>query len=258
MNTHLNGDNLVGYSLDFGDQLLYLNQMIGKTFRMDFSGSIECFCGKNVDRVFRQNFCYDCFFNKPQAGEAILRPELSKAHLGEEDRDLEWEKAYQLQPHIVYLAFSGGVKVGVTREGQMPTRWIDQGASAAIILAETPNRYLAGVIEVALKDHMSDKTNVKKMLSSGDAGFNLIEEKEKAKELVPSDCQEYISSNDVVTQINYPTPPDFLHKKSLTLEKAPEFEARLTGIRGQYWLLDNGQAFNVRNHEGRIVTIDWN
>lgn len=108
-------------------------------------------------------FCKSCFFEVPQAADWVMRPELSKAHLGIEERDLSYEKEMQLQPHIVYLANSSEVKVGVTRKSQIPTRWIDQGAHEAILLVEVPNRYLAGITEVALKNHISDKTNWRKI-----------------------------------------------------------------------------------------------
>jgi hypothetical protein len=251
-------DGRVRYTLELGNDLLFLNPLIGRSFVMDYSSQIECFCGKTVDRVYRQNFCYDCFFSKPQAGEAILRPELSKAHLGEEDRDLEWEKDYQLRPHVVYLANSGGLKVGVTREEQIPTRWIDQGASAAIVLAETPNRYLAGVIEVSLKEHLSDKTHVKRMLNSHEEEVDLKTEKERVKTLLPDEFQEYLSARNDIYNLHFPQAEDFTHKQSLQLEKQAKIEAKLMGIRGQYWLLDNGRAINIRSHEGRIISLEWN
>ena len=76
---------------------------------------------------------------------------MSKAHLDIEERDLDYEKKVQLQPHVVYLAYTSGIKVGVTRKSQVPTRWIDQGATSAIEIVEVPNRYLAGASEVKLK-----------------------------------------------------------------------------------------------------------
>ena len=258
MQSERQADGLVRYTLSLGNDLLFMNALIGKRFQMRYTHQIECFCGKTVDQVFRQNFCRECFFTKPEVGEAILRPELSKAHLGEEDRDLEWEKAYQLQPHVVYLANSGGLKVGVTRESQMPTRWIDQGAGAAIILAETPNRYLAGCIEVALKEHLSDKTHVKRMLLNQEEAIDLLAEKQRAAQWLTEEFQPYLSKRDHITQLRYPQAPDFIHQQSLQLEKAQEIEGQLTGIRGQYWQLDNGRAINIRSHEGKIIEISWN
>src|SRR5690606_42098080 len=106
---------------------------------------------------YRQGFCYDCFYRSAEAGDWIMRPKLSTAHLDITDRDLEYEIRVQLQPHVVYLALSSELKVGVTRKSQVPTRWIDQGAVQALSIMEVPNRYLAGITEVALKNHFSDK-----------------------------------------------------------------------------------------------------
>ena len=46
--------------------------------------------------------------------------------------------------------------MGVTRKTQVPTRWIDQGAHEAIEIVKVPNRYLAGITDVALKAHVDD------------------------------------------------------------------------------------------------------
>ena len=115
-----------------------------------------------------------------------MKPELSTAHLGKEDRDLEFEKKMQLKPHIVYLANSSDVKVGVTRKSQVPTRWIDQGAHEAIEIVEVPNRYLAGITEVALKQYVSDKTNWRKMLTNDITDADLVVEKEKLSKYILS------------------------------------------------------------------------
>ena len=125
------------------------------------------------------------------AGDWIMRPELSTAHLNKEDRDLEYEKKVQLQPHIVYLANSSNVKVGVTRKSQIPTRWIDQGAHEAIEIVEVPNRYLAGITEVALKDHVADKTNWRKMLRNDNVDEDLTEWRQRLKTYIPDEVKDY-------------------------------------------------------------------
>ena len=133
-----------------------------------------------------------------------MKPELSKAHLDEEDRDLEYEKKAQLQPHIVYLANSSNVKVGVTRKSQVPTRWIDQGAHEAIEIVEVPNRYLAGITEVALKPHISDKTNWRTMLKNEIEDVNLEETRDKLKQYLPDEVQEYYLASNKETEIKFP------------------------------------------------------
>src|SRR5690554_2495022 len=132
----------IQYYLVFESDFLNINQLLDKKVAINFLG-YQCLNCNLEKKIYRQGFCYDCFFEIPQAAEWIINPELSKAHLGIEDRDLEYEKSVQLKPHIVYLANSSTVKVGVTRKTQVPTRWIDQGAHEAIEIVEVPNRYLA-------------------------------------------------------------------------------------------------------------------
>lgn len=249
--------NEVRYYLEIGDDILFMNDLIGKELNLSYLHKITCFCGDEVTSVFRMNFCRDCFFNKPQAGDPILRPELSKAHLGEEDRDLAWEREYQLQPHLVYLANSAGLKVGVTRIGQRPTRWIDQGATQAIVLAETSNRYEAGMIEVALKEHMSDKTPWKKMVKGEDEVMDMIAEKNRVRNWVPAEYAPFISDDNAVTEIRYPVREYPANAKTVNLEKSESMSGTLTGIRGQYLLFQSGVVLNVRAHEGRHVQIEF-
>lgn len=247
----------VGYYLEIGDDFVFMNDLIGKELQLRYQGHITCHCGDSVSEVFRMNFCKHCFFTKPEAGDPILRPELSQAHLDIEDRDLAWEKKYQLQPHLVYLANSAGLKVGVTREQQRPTRWMDQGATAAIVLAQTENRYQAGAIEVALKEYMSDKTPWQKMVKGEDVDMDLVAEKGKAKEWVPAEFQSMISPDDTVTHIHYPVSEYPIKAKSVNLEKVGSLEGKLVGIRGQYLLFSSGAVMNVRSHEGRHVEMNF-
>ncbi|HEY9183895.1 MAG TPA: DUF2797 domain-containing protein [Salegentibacter sp.] len=244
----------VQYYLIFEDDFINMNQLLGKTLSINFI-RFQCLnCGLQK-KIFRQGYCYDCFTSIPQAGDWVISPELSKAHLDEEDRDLEFEKRAQLQPHVVYLANSSDVKVGVTRRSQIPTRWIDQGAHEAIEIVEVPNRYLAGITEVALKSHVSDKTNWRKMLTNDVLDLNLAEIRENLKQYIPEEAREYYLANNKETEIEFPV-LEFPRKvKTLNLGKTPFYEGLLKGIKGQYLLFEDGTAFNVRSHEGFVVEL---
>ena len=193
----------IQYYLVFENDFIHINQLLNKTISLKLIGE-QCLSCKLEKPIYRQGFCKRCFFDKPTAGEWIMRPELSKAHLGEEDRDLEYEKQVQLQPHIVYLANSSNVKVGVTRKSQIPTRWIDQGAHEAIEIVEVPNRYLAGITEVALKTHVTDKTNWRKMLKNDIEDENLKEWRRKLKPFIPDEAKEFFIGYNEETQLNFP------------------------------------------------------
>ena len=186
-----------------------------------------------------------------------MRPELSTAHLGKEDRDLAYEKSVQLKPHIVYLANSSNVKVGVTRKTQVPTRWIDQGAHEAIEIVEVPNRYLAGITEVALKDYVADKTNWRKMLKNDVEDASLVEWRDKLKQYIPEEAKEYFIENNTETNLNFPVKKYPIKPKSLNLIKKPTFTGKLVGIKGQYLIFDDETVFNVRANEGLVVSIEF-
>jgi len=248
--------NPIQYYLVFEHSFLNLNQLLDKDLEITFQGYQCLNCGKKK-KIFRQGFCYDCFMSSASAGDWIMKPELSTAHLDIEDRDLDYEKKVQLQPHIVYLALSSEVKVGVTRNTQVPTRWIDQGAVQAVPIVEVPNRYLAGITEVALKSHYADKTNWQKMLKNEVPQVDLIQERLKTEAILPNEVRDYFFNQEAqLYQINYPVLNYPTKVTSLSLDKTPNFQGKLSGIKGQYLLFQDGTVFNVRTFEGYVVKIN--
>lgn len=246
----------VAYTLTLGDEQISMNSLLGKEIQLNWYGAIQCVsCGQATKKSFNQGFCYSCFLKAPEAAECIIRPELCRAHLGE-GRDVAWEEANHNQPHAVYLASSDVIKVGVTRETQIPTRWIDQGASAAIQVAQTPNRYLAGLLEVALKDHFTDKTNWQRMLKNEtDESLDLVEAKWSLEELLPADLLDYFTEDDTITEIHYPVLTYPTKVSSLTFDKTPAISGKLVGIKGQYLIFEDQSVINIRKHTGYVVEL---
>ena len=244
----------IQYYMLFESDFLNVNQVLDKELKIDFI-KFQCLNCGNDRPIYRQGFCKTCFFEIPSAGDWIMRPELSTAHLDQEDRDLAYEKKVQLQPHIVYLANSSNVKVGVTRKGQVPTRWIDQGAHEAIEIVEVPNRYLAGITEVALKDHVADKTNWRTMLTNTVVDENLQEWRDKLKKFIPEEALPYFLENTEETNLEFPVLQYPEKVKSLNLDKTPSYQGRLKGIKGQYFLFEDNTVFNVRGSEGYYVGL---
>ncbi|MCM4154102.1 DUF2797 domain-containing protein [Arenibacter sp. N53] len=245
----------IQYYLIFEGDFLNLNQVLNKAMEITFI-KYQCLnCGEDRP-IFRQGFCRTCFYETPTAGDWIMRPELSTAHLDKEDRDLEYEKKVQLQPHIVYLANSSNIKVGVTRKSQVPTRWIDQGAHEAIEIVEVPNRYLAGVTEVALKEHIGDKTNWRKMLTNEVDDEDLVEYRNKLKKYIPDEAAPYFIESNTETHLEFPVLQYPKKVKSLNLDKTPTYSGVLKGIKGQYLIFEDDTVFNIRGSEGYVVGLE--
>ena len=247
----------IQYYLVFESDFLNINQILNKELSINLIKHQCLNCG-NDRPIFRQGFCKSCFFEIPSAGDWIMRPELSTAHLDQEDRDLAYEKRVQLQPHIVYLANSSNVKVGVTRKTQVPTRWIDQGAHEAIEIVEVPNRYLAGITEIALKNHVGDKTNWRKMLTNNVDDEDLVEWRNKLKQFIPSEASQYYIEDNTETHLQFPVLQYPEKVKSLNLDKTPNYTGILKGIKGQYLIFEDNTVFNVRSNEGYYVGLRIN
>jgi hypothetical protein len=247
----------VQYDLGLEEEVR-MNAHLGKQMRLAFTGTIRCQkCNTTVKKTFGDGYCYPCFSSAPETSECVLRPELCRAHLGE-GRDPKWEEANHNQPHVVYLAASSAVKVGVTRLKQVPNRWMDQGASSVVIFAETPNRYEAGRIEVAMKDFFTDKTHWQKMLKNQiDESIDLLEQKWELEAHLPGDILEFFSEDENVWKFNYPVLSYPTKVTSVNLDKSPEIQGVLQGIKGQYLILEGGVVFNIRRHTGYEVELSF-
>ncbi|MEY3443152.1 MAG: hypothetical protein RLZZ519_1433 [Bacteroidota bacterium] len=255
MHVHLASPVL--YDLEFGDQTVRINDLLGQRIRMSFSGVINCVnCGKVTKKAFGEGYCYPCFISAPSNAECVIRPELCEGHLGK-GRDPQWELEKHVQPHIVYLALTSGVKVGVTRVANVPDRWIDQGAWKVIRLAETPYRRIAGEIEVFLKDYVTDKTNWQRMLKNEmDTSADLLAEKESLLNELPEELGQYYSENDEILELSYPVRQYPAKVNSLNLDKTPVIEGEVNGLRGQYLMLADGQVLNIRRFSGYLVDFE--
>ena len=244
------------YNLPIGDDFLDMNERIGHFIQLTWQKEIYCIgCDRQINRSFAQGYCYPCFLQSPQTSECIFKPHLCKAHLGE-SRDIEWSKKNCLTDTYVYLSLTSHLKVGVTKASHIPSRWIDQGAHYAIKFAKTPNRYLAGMIEVELSQHISDRTQWRKMIQGDYININLLDKKNELSNLLSQKMQKYILNDDEITSLQYPgiNKPEKI--KSINLDKNPEFKGKLTGIKGQYLILDNQNVINVRKYTGYTLNIN--
>lgn len=257
-------EDVVHYDLPLRDILepgtiVPLNELLGQVIKLEYLGHYNSvLSGKKMNKPFGEGMTYNEFMESPQASPSIIRPELSRIHEGIALRDFEWEMEHHMQPHIVYLSLTNGVKVGVTRNTQIPTRWIDQGAVEAIVLAETPFRGAAGWIEVALKDFVADKTNWQRMLKNEvKEGADLVQQKKELVEHLSDELKEYVSENDTITKIAYPVMQYPTKVKSMKLDKVPIIEKTLVGIKGQYLIFDDETVINIRSHAGCRVRFSY-
>lgn len=245
------------YNILEPDHLIPLNQFIGSEISLRFGHQINCVVtGKKIKKTFGDGMSYDAFMSSPMASPSIIRPELSRIHEGIALRDEQWEREHHLQPHVVYLSKTSGIKVGVTRTTQIPTRWIDQGAVEAILIARTPHRGAAGMIEVALKEFIADKTNWQRMLKNEITEELIKDKKEELIEYFPEEYEEYLEYNNEITTINYPVLSYPAKLKSLKFDKMPIIEKKLTGIKGQYLIFDDESVLNLRSHTGYKITLE--
>lgn len=255
---HGKADDPVKYTLNLGGMPISMNEITGRHIQLDYLHRINCIaCGRETKTSFFQGYCFPCFSTLPQTDTCIMQPETCRAHLGI-SRDMEWSKSHCLVDHIVYLALTSNVKIGVTRESQVPSRWIDQGAWQAVRLARTPNRYLAGIMEMALKSVFTDKTSWQKMLKGiNDESIDLLDEKGKAWGALPAELQEFMIEDDDITILDYPVKDYPARVKSVNFDNDNGIDGILTGIRGQYIIIDNEKVFNVRRHNGYLVRLAY-
>tara|TARA_B110000459_G_scaffold187213_1_gene219391 strand:+ start:4957 stop:5787 length:831 start_codon:yes stop_codon:yes gene_type:complete len=238
--------------------LIDMCDWIGKELTWKFDGVVNCVVtGEAMHQAYRMGMSQKAFFESPISCPSIINPELSTIHTGVALRDRDFEERYHNVPHVVYLSRTNKLKVGVTGLGREQFRWNDQGAVEGIQLCVTPYRQLAGEIEVALKEHMNDKTHWLGMLKDVKRiPDELLELKDECFELLGPNYEPFFSDDDTVHSINYPVQKYPLKVNSLKLNKEPNGSGVISGIKGQYLILEDGRVMNVRSHEGCRVELE--
>ena len=246
---------LIQYSLRLDDDALPLNEFIGHTVTLSHTGTIECqACGRPSKKSYSQGYCYPCFKKLAQCDLCMVSPE--RCHFDQGScRDDEFATNFCMQPHIVYLANSSGIKVGITKQQNLPTRWIDQGAVQAIPILEVMSRQQAGFVEVAFKQHVADKTHWQKMLKSEDEHIDMISIRDQLLEDVQDNLSPVIeqfgerniqlAKTNEVQVLKYPVTQYPTRVVSLSFDKTPTITGQLLGIKGQYLIFDIG-VINLR------------
>ena len=272
LTAQLDSNNLVQYQLPLaslnGDgtkQSIELNPLIGKQISLHFSGTIACkHCGKRTKKSYSQGYCYPCMSKLAQCDLCIMKPETCHFHLGT-CREPEWGERHCMVDHYVYLANSSGLKVGITRHTQLPTRWIDQGACQALPIFKVNTRLQSGLVEIALAEFISDKTNWRAMLKGEPEPLDL---KARAEELIPeislrlsqlrlqfgSDAITELDAN--VQDIHYPVKEYLTKISSFNFDKTETVTGVLLGIKGQYLIFDKG-VINMRKFSSYQISIDY-
>ncbi|MEE4299938.1 MAG: DUF2797 domain-containing protein [Pseudomonadales bacterium] len=255
-------DAPVAYALPLGDELVEMNPLLGRRVALRFAGEIHCVaCGRVTKKSFNQGYCFPCFQRLAQCDSCVMSPE--KCHYDEGTcREPEWGERNCMVDHVVYLANSTGVKVGITRGSQVPTRWIDQGAVAAVPFARTATRQQAGLLEVELKAHVTDRTQWQRLLKGEPEPLDLVAERGALQAAVADGIGELqqrfglqaiqLASDAEVARFDYPVLEYPAKVKSLALEKLGEVEGELLGIKGQYLILSSG-VINIRKYGGHAV-----
>lgn len=254
----------IQYTLPLGDESVAVNPLLGNTIVVRHTGDIHCVaCGRKTAKSFNQGHCFPCFRRLASCDACIVRPERCHYHLGT-CREPEWGQAHCLRPHVVYLANSSGVKVGITRATQVPTRWIDQGAVQALPIARVASRRLSGLMEVAFKEHVSDRTDWRRMLKGEPEAVDL----KASRDALFAQCDETLSGlTDEYDQVDpemiadaecrdfrYPVLEYPAKVTAINLDKNPRAEGTLLGIKGQYLILDTG-VLNVRKYGGYEIAL---
>ncbi len=254
----------VRYTLPLGDHRVALNDRIGTPITLRFSGSIHCIhCQRAIKKSFNQGYCYPCFRSLAQCDLCIVKPELCHYDQGT-CREPEWGETHCMQPHYLYLANSSGIKIGLTRHSQIPTRWIDQGAIQALPILKVASRFQAGLLEVVFKQHVSDQTQWQRMLKSEPEPVDLIARRDQLLALCEDQIeaieqrfgpqsQTLLNDAEVVT-IHYPVAHYPSTIKSLNFDKTAEISGQLEGIKGQYLIFDCG-VLNIRKFGGYQIEI---
>lgn len=265
LTAQLDADGNIEYQLPIGDLSLPLNPFIGKKLSLNFEGKITCcHCGRNTKKSYAQGYCFPCMQKLAQCDMCIMKPETCHHHLGT-CREPEWGEKHCMIPHYVYLANTSGLKVGITRNGQIPTRWIDQGATQALPIFKVNTRLQSGLVEIALAEFIADKTNWRAMLKGSAEAIDLVARAKELKPLISEKLadiklkygEDSVESLDLeVVNLHFPVQEYLTKISSFNLDKTPNISGTLLGIKGQYLIFDGG-VINIRKYSSYHINVEY-
>ncbi|KES25594.1 MULTISPECIES: DUF2797 domain-containing protein [Pseudomonas] len=256
----------VQYAFRLGEAEIAVNPLIGRTLRLEYLGAIHCcHCGRKTKKSFSQGYCYPCFTKLAQCDSCIVSPE--KCHYDEGTcREPAWGERFCMTDHVVYLANSSGVKVGITRATQVPTRWIDQGARQALPILRVATRQQSGLVEDLLRSQVADRTNWRALLKGEAEPLDLAAIREQLFDHCAEGLRELqqrfglqaiqpVSDIEPI-EIRYPVEAYLAKITSFDLDKTPVVEGTLQGIKGQYLIFDTG-VINIRKYTAYQLAISY-
>jgi hypothetical protein len=255
----------VQYRLPVGEHLIPMNEHIGHGVSLSYQNEIHCIaCGRKTSKSFAQGYCYPCFRSLAACDICVMKPETCHFAQGT-CREPQWAEIHCFIPHYVYLANSSGLKVGITRETQIPTRWMDQGASQALPIFQVANRLQSGLLEVIVKKHISDRTDWRKMLKADAEPLDLVAWRDELLDQCSVEIADLKKAqgdgeiqqiNQQTVDIKYPVSEYPKKIKPLNFDKQAEIEGTLLGIKGQYLMLDTG-VLNIRKFSGYNIAVNF-
>ena len=248
----------VSYKLKLADDEINLNDLIGKDLKLSYTGNIYCIdTGKKIKKSYGQGYSFESFMTLPECDQCIFKPELCHFAAGT-CRDPEWGKSRCFKPHVIYISLTSGIKIGITRQTQVPTRWIDQGAVKAIKLCTVKDRFTSGLIEVEIAKELGDKTNWRNMLKNVYEDKDLKQVKHDVMTRYKALLEKYDAeiADDEVYHFEYPVLEYPQKISSLNFDKNPIIESKLIGIKGQYLIFESG-VINIRKYQGYEVTLEY-
>lgn len=249
------GDIQYFLNLD-GSPVCSLNELIGQELTLSFQGRIFCIsCGAKTRKTFSDGLCYRCFIKLPQGDMCILKPHQCHFHKGT-CRDEEWALRHCFINHTLYLSRSSSIKIGITRQEQQFTRWVDQGANEAAVIGTFPNRFEVGKAEFAISSELKDRTNWRDMLKNDVTESPFEEHFEKARDLLNDEQKAMLVEDLKIYKFNYPVNRYPEKVKSFKLDKVSFFSKELSGIKGQYLIFED-EVINLRSHTGYEISVSF-
>ncbi|MBF8779310.1 DUF2797 domain-containing protein [Pseudomonas fulva] len=255
---------VVQYSFRLGEQQVPVNPLIGQKLRLEYLGAIHCsHCGRRTKTSFSQGYCYPCMTKLAQCDVCIMAPERCHYEAGT-CRDPAWGEAFCMTDHVVYLANSSGIKVGITRANQLPTRWLDQGASQALPILRVSTRQQSGLVEDLLRSQVPDRTNWRTLLKGDAEALDLAAVRDQLFDSCADGLRalqgrfglhaiQMVTDAEVV-RMRYPVQAYPTKIVSFNLDKNPVVEGTLLGIKGQYLIFDTG-VINIRKYTAYQLAV---
>jgi len=231
--------------------------LVGDEIRVDIQPGFRCqHCGDQADN----SPCQECQ-SKPPFQQCVFTPGTSCTY--QDCPFPSFKRRSCAHNFVVYLVAKDSVKAGITQADRAVSRWAEQGATHGMIIARTPNRRVAGIVEDALETVVSTESTKEWYEPLDEPKHALMEAVDSCRDALTEPLKPFstLPTDETALKDRIVQVPVHFTGDDATVRTLPEIsvdeglQSAVLGVRGQIVATEDA-VVNFDHLKGKQVTVE--